>query len=63
MNTTEELQLTATVRDTAIKPAVIRAQGQTPVILYGKKIEPVALAGSTCMCRNARAWMTRGVRQ
>lgn len=44
MNTSEEFHLTATPRDTAIKPAVIRAQGQTPVVLYGNHLEPQALS-------------------
>jgi large subunit ribosomal protein L25 len=44
MHSTEEFSLTASLRDKSIKPAQIRAGGQTPVALYGKNIEPLALS-------------------
>jgi large subunit ribosomal protein L25 len=44
MNVQEEYNLEASIRDLNIKPADVRRSGQIPVSLYGKDIEPKALA-------------------
>lgn len=51
MNSSETFNLSASLRDVSVKPAVIRRQGHIPVSLYGKDIDPQALSVETISFR------------